>query len=113
MWPSIIIIIIQFNIFFSVNADKSLNLNNLPYNNKIDSSILCYFPQLSLKKISQNASPNQKTEGKEESDLKDEEKKGSTDGPASTTEEKKVQEESKEETKQTKQDAEVKEEKSG
>ncbi|XP_042257219.1 chromodomain-helicase-DNA-binding protein 3 isoform X3 [Thunnus maccoyii] len=62
---------------------------------------------------SQNASPGQKTEGKDESDVKEEEKKETSDAPAATTEEKKVQEEGKEETKQTtKQDTEVKEEKS-
>ncbi|XP_076581633.1 chromodomain-helicase-DNA-binding protein 3 isoform X2 [Chaetodon auriga] len=58
----------------------------------------------STKETSHNASPGQKTEGKEGSDLKQEEKKETSDTP---TEEKK--EESKEETKQ---DTEVKEEKS-
>ncbi|XP_062301415.1 chromodomain-helicase-DNA-binding protein 3 isoform X4 [Scomber scombrus] len=62
---------------------------------------------------SQNASPGQKTEGKDESDVKEEEKKETTDASPATTEEKKAQEESKEESKQTtKQDTEVKEEKS-
>ncbi|XP_053199384.1 chromodomain-helicase-DNA-binding protein 3 isoform X1 [Scomber japonicus] len=62
---------------------------------------------------SQNASPGQKTEGKDESDVKEEEKKETTDAPPATTEEKKTQEESKGESKQTtKQDTEVKEEKS-
>nr|XP_046236369.1 chromodomain-helicase-DNA-binding protein 3 isoform X3 [Scatophagus argus] len=56
------------------------------------------------KETSQNASPGQKTEGKGESDLREEEKKETAD---TTTGEKK--EESKEETKQ---DTEVKEEKS-
>ncbi|XP_070849290.1 chromodomain-helicase-DNA-binding protein 3 isoform X3 [Chaetodon trifascialis] len=58
----------------------------------------------STKETSHNASPGQKAEGKEGSDLKQEEKKETSDPP---TEEKK--EESKEETKQ---DTEVKEEKS-
>ncbi|XP_029310660.1 LOW QUALITY PROTEIN: chromodomain-helicase-DNA-binding protein 3 [Cottoperca gobio] len=59
------------------------------------------------KDASQTASPGQKTDGKEDGDLKEVEKKGRTDG---SPEEQKVQEESKEETKR---DAEVKEEKSG
>ncbi|XP_028284488.1 chromodomain-helicase-DNA-binding protein 3 isoform X2 [Parambassis ranga] len=60
---------------------------------------------------SQNASPGQKTDSKEESDLKDDEKKGTADA---STEEKKRTPEGKEETKQaSKQDTEVKEEKSG
>lgn len=59
-------------------------------------------------------SPGQKTEGKDVSDLKEVERKETTDAPVATAEENKVQEESKEETKQTsKQDAEFKEEKSG
>ncbi|XP_059210753.1 LOW QUALITY PROTEIN: chromodomain-helicase-DNA-binding protein 3 [Centropristis striata] len=62
----------------------------------------------STKETSQNASPGQKTDSKEDSDLKEEEKKETPD--AATTEEKKLQEESKDEQKQ---DAEVKEEKSG
>ncbi|XP_073330820.1 chromodomain-helicase-DNA-binding protein 3 isoform X2 [Pagrus major] len=57
------------------------------------------------KETSQSASPGQKTEGREESDLKEEEKKETTDAPS--TEDKK--EESKEDAKQ---DTEVKEEKS-
>lgn len=75
-------------------------------------STLCYFPQLSssTKDTSENASPSPKNEDKGDSDLKEEEKKETTDTPAAATEEKKVQEESKEETKQ---DTEVKEETSG
>ncbi|XP_030285993.1 chromodomain-helicase-DNA-binding protein 3 isoform X3 [Sparus aurata] len=57
------------------------------------------------KETSQSASPGQKTEGKEEGDLKEEEKKETSDAPS--TEDKK--EESKEDAKQ---DTEVKEEKS-
>ncbi|XP_049425412.1 chromodomain-helicase-DNA-binding protein 3 isoform X6 [Epinephelus fuscoguttatus] len=64
----------------------------------------------STKDTSQSSSPSQKTEGKDDADLKEEEKKETTDAPAATTEEKKVQEESKEETKQ---EMEVKEEKTG
>uniref|UniRef100_A0A7N8XHL5 Chromodomain helicase DNA binding protein 3 n=1 Tax=Mastacembelus armatus TaxID=205130 RepID=A0A7N8XHL5_9TELE len=61
-----------------------------------------------------SASPGQKSDGKEEGDLREEEKKETNDTPAAGSEEKKVQEESKEELKQSsKQDAEVKEEKSG
>ncbi|XP_026209293.1 chromodomain-helicase-DNA-binding protein 3 isoform X3 [Anabas testudineus] len=62
----------------------------------------------STKETSQSASPGQKTEGKDESHLKEEEKKETTDTSSATTEE-----ERKEETKQTsKHDTEVKEEKS-
>ncbi|XP_049923606.1 chromodomain-helicase-DNA-binding protein 3 isoform X3 [Epinephelus moara] len=64
----------------------------------------------STKDTSQSSSPSQKTEGKDDAELKEEEKKETTDAPAATTEEKKVQEESKEETKQ---EMEVKEEKTG
>ncbi|XP_042368123.1 chromodomain-helicase-DNA-binding protein 3 isoform X3 [Plectropomus leopardus] len=64
----------------------------------------------STKDTSQSASPSQKAEGKEDSELKEEEKKDTTDAPSAATEEKKVQEDSKEETKQ---EGEVKEEKSG
>ncbi|KAL7374776.1 hypothetical protein ABVT39_006844 [Epinephelus coioides] len=64
----------------------------------------------STKDTSQSSSPSQKTEGKDDADLKEEEKKETTDAQAATSEEKKVQEESKEETKQ---EMEVKEEKTG
>ncbi|XP_056298167.1 chromodomain-helicase-DNA-binding protein 3 isoform X1 [Pseudoliparis swirei] len=60
------------------------------------------------KDVAQNVSPCQRNDGKEDSDLKEEGKRG-VDILSATTEEKKAQEESKEETKQ---DAEVKEEKS-
>ncbi|XP_071315590.1 chromodomain-helicase-DNA-binding protein 3 isoform X3 [Trachinotus anak] len=67
----------------------------------------------SMKETLQSASPGQKTEGKEERDLKEVEKKETTDAPAAAKDEKKAQE-SKEETKQTSnQDTEFKEEKSG
>jgi len=73
--------------------------------------ILYFSPQLSslTKDAAQNVSPCQRNDGKEDSDLKEEGKRG-VDILSATTEEKKAQEESKEETKQ---DAEVKEEKSG
>ncbi|KAK2863071.1 hypothetical protein Q5P01_002604 [Channa striata] len=63
------------------------------------------------KEASQSGSPCQKSEGKDEGNLKEEEKKETTDTPAASTEDKK--EGSKEEKKQiSKQDADVKEEKS-
>ncbi|KAM9424536.1 chromodomain-helicase-DNA-binding protein 3 isoform 3-T3 [Pholidichthys leucotaenia] len=66
----------------------------------------------STKETSQNASPAPKPEGKEESDVKEEEKKETTEASTIKTEEKKLQEESKEETKHTsKPHTEVKEEK--
>lgn len=72
-------------------------------------------PQLSssAKDTSQTSSPGQKTDSKEETELKEEEKKEDTPAAAAATEEKK--EESKEDAKQStaKQDADVKEEKSG
>uniref|UniRef100_A0A672J0R0 Chromodomain helicase DNA binding protein 3 n=1 Tax=Salarias fasciatus TaxID=181472 RepID=A0A672J0R0_SALFA len=59
----------------------------------------------------QSASPGQKGDGKEDGEVKDGEKKEASDAPAAAGEENKVQEESKEETKQaSKQDADVKEE---
>lgn len=66
------------------------------------------------KDASQKASPGQKAEGNEESDVKEAERKEPTgDASAAATEGRKVEEEN-EETKQTlKQDAEVKDEKSG
>ncbi|XP_013871645.1 chromodomain-helicase-DNA-binding protein 3 isoform X2 [Austrofundulus limnaeus] len=68
----------------------------------------------STKDASQKPSPGQKPDGKEEGDLKEDERKGTTDdASAATTEENKVAEEKKEETKQAlKQDADVKDEKS-
>ncbi|XP_072232882.1 chromodomain-helicase-DNA-binding protein 3 [Leuresthes tenuis] len=67
----------------------------------------------STKETSHSASPGQNTEGKDESDVKEDERKEKDDASADTTEDKKVQEESKEETKHTsKQDADVKKEKS-
>nr|XP_033465884.1 chromodomain-helicase-DNA-binding protein 3 isoform X3 [Epinephelus lanceolatus] len=79
---------------------------------EVDSSKAAESEELSssTKDTSQSSSPSQKTEGKDDADLKEEEKKETTDAPAATTEEKKVQEESKEETKQ---EMEVKEEKTG
>lgn len=78
-------------------------------------SILFYSPQLSssTKEAPQNASPGQKSEGKEDGDLKEGEKKETSDAPAASTEEAKAQEESKEEAKQASKQDEVKEEKSG
>ncbi|KAM6909031.1 chromodomain-helicase-DNA-binding protein 3 [Xenentodon cancila] len=63
------------------------------------------------KETSQDASPSQKTDGREESGVKVDERKEACDASAASAEEKTESEESKEEPKQTKQEADVKKEK--